>query len=135
MRRLLSHALVVAARLGVWILLSGDVQIRNVLLGLLIAVLLPGLPRASLPLAALLGQLIALPGSLVDAYRQAFAMVMEGYGQRLRRWDMPLPPSARHPLIGFLWLLRVTLTPRTVVLEARADQLRIHQSDPPERQP
>lgn len=134
MRRLLSLALLIAVRLGVWVLLSGDVHFRNVLLGLLIVALLPGLPRASLPLAALLSQLLALPGSLVDAYRQGFAMVGEGYRQRLRRWDMPLPASARHPLIGFLWLLRVSLTPRTVVLAARPDQLRIHQSDPPEPQ-
>lgn len=132
MRRLLSVCLVIAARLGVWLLLSGDGRLRNTLLGLLIAVLLPGLPRTSLPLGPLLAQLIAVPALIVDAYRQAFAMVAEGYQQRLRQWDMPLPPSARHPLIGFLWLLRVTLTPRTVVLAARPDRLRIHQSDPPE---
>lgn len=128
----MARLITVALRLLIWLLLTADLSRVNVLIGVLVAVLMPMSRRSRrLPLGQLL---VALRDSLL-AIPQAF-----GEGLRLLRPGGPLEEGLEtqrftdsgSALLIFLEVFRVTLTPFTIALGLDADgrAFRVHRLAP-----
>jgi multicomponent Na+:H+ antiporter subunit E len=126
MRRLLPLLLSTAFRLALWCLLTSDLSLLNLLIGLVVALLLPRTRSRPLPLRLLLKAtvrgLLAIPQAYVEAFRLMVApAVVE------RETSEPATDRAL-PLLVFLDVFRITLTPFTIVLglEDGGRRYRIH---------
>ncbi len=110
----MTWTLTTAFRLGLWFLLTSDASPLNLAIGLLVAVLLPRSRRLRRSRAglgrALLGALAAVP----QAYLEAAALV----GASAEQEQVIEQPSHSRgdPLVMFLEVLAITLTPFTLVL-------------------
>lgn len=126
MSHLLPPLLTVSFRLGVWCLLTADLSRLNLLIGLVVALLLPRARSRPLPLRALaraLGRsLLAIPQAYVEALR-----LMVGREPVEGEFHEATTDSTI-PLLVFLDVFRITLTPFTIVLglEDGGRQYRIH---------
>ncbi len=134
MRRRLPLLLSVAFRLALWCMLTSDLSWLNLLIGLVVALLLPRARSRSLPLRALLrataSSLLAIPQAYVEALRLIVApAVVE------REASEPATDRAQ-PLLVFLDVFRITLTPFTIVLGLEDDgrRYRIHSLMPTSKQ-
>ncbi|MGB5241040.1 MAG: Na+/H+ antiporter subunit E [Prochlorococcaceae cyanobacterium] len=134
MRRRLPLLLSVAFRLALWCMLTSDLSWLNLLIGLVVALLLPRARSRSLPLRALLrataSSLLAIPQAYVEALRLIVApAVVE------REASEPATDRAQ-PLLVFLDVFRITLTPFTIVLGLEDDgrRYRIHSLMPASKQ-
>jgi multicomponent Na+:H+ antiporter subunit E len=114
----MARLIVVALRLLIWLLLSGDLEATNVAIGLAVSLALP-LPRQQrhLPLADLGQALLASLRAIPLAYREAFALLW----RRPAREVIELQPAQfrrRRPVAAlvFLDVFRITLTPLTIAL-------------------
>lgn len=125
-------------RLLLWGLLTADTSAVNLLIGLALALLLPHAegPRQPLrPLLRALGRaLLAVP----LAFGEALALIQAG-GSEVEDWIDQPASSGRQPLVIFLEVLAITLTPFTLVLglsrvEGRA-VYRVHRLRPVRRAP
>lgn len=131
----MGRVITVALRLLIWLLLTGDPGRVNVLVGVLVAVLLPMSRRSRrLPLRPLL---VALRDSLL-AIPQAFAegWVLLRSGRALsERLESQRFSDCDSALLIFLEVFRVTLTPFTIALglEAGGHAFRVHRLAPPEQ--
>lgn len=131
----MGRVITVALRLLIWLLLTGDPGRVNVLIGVLVAVLLPMSRRSRrLPLRPLL---VALRDSLL-AIPQAFAegWVLLRSGRALsERLESQRFSDCDSALLIFLEVVRVTLTPFTIALglEAGGHAFRVHRLAPPEQ--
>lgn len=130
----MGRVITVAMRLLIWLLLTGDLSRVNVLIGLLVAVLLP-LSRRSrrLPLRQLLEALRASLLAIPQAFAEGFVLLRSG-----RRLTATLETQgfrdSGSALLIFLEVFRVTLTPFTIALGLDADgrAFRVHRLAPPE---
>lgn len=134
MRRRLPLLLSIAFRLALWCMLTSDLSWLNLLIGLVVALLLPRARSRSLPLRALLrataSSLLAIPQAYGEALRLIVApAVVE------REASEPATDRAQ-PLLVFLDVFRITLTPFTIVLGLEDDgrRYRIHSLMPASRQ-
>jgi len=116
-------------RLLLWFLLTSDGTPLNLLIGLALAVCLPRSRSGRWPLRRLwhviLQSLLAIP----TAYAEALALVV---APDERERFIVLPGSGMtYPLVVFLEVFAITLTPFTIVLgvqsDAKALRYRVHQ--------
>jgi multicomponent Na+:H+ antiporter subunit E len=130
MNTLLPLLLSTAFRLALWCLLTADLSRLNLLIGLLIALLLPRVRSRPLPLRELflaIGRsLLAIP----RAYFEALALIFGG--EAVEREGSEPATDRAVPLLVFLDVFRITLTPFTIVLglEACGHRYRIHELVP-----
>jgi multicomponent Na+:H+ antiporter subunit E len=101
-------------RLLLWQLLTADLSVLNVMIGLALALLIPRARSRPVPMAELwqgLGRaLLAVP----QAYGEAFALIG---ARRLVERDILQPArTPTVPLLVFLDVFRITLTPFTIAL-------------------
>lgn len=130
----MGRVITVTLRLLIWLLLTGDLSRVNVLIGVLVAVLLPMSRRSRrLPLRPLL---VALRDSLLaipQAFAEGFVLLRSGrtLTETLETQGFSDSGSA---LLIFLEVFRVTLTPFTIALGMDADgrAFRVHRLAPPE---
>lgn len=128
-------------RLLLWVLLTGETSGTNLLFGLLVAILLPRAHHHGdkvAPLIRALGQsLVAIP----QAYGEAGALILAGGNEQCDETEHRASGTAT-PLVVFLELLAITLTPFTLVLdlvhiedavEGSHYRYRIHRLRPAER--
>ncbi|MCP9820771.1 Na+/H+ antiporter subunit E [Synechococcus sp. Cruz-9H2] len=121
-------------RLALWCLLTSDLSWLNLLIGLVVALLLPRARSRPLPLRALLlatsRSLLAIPQAYGEALRLIFAPAVEE-----REASEPATDRAL-PLLVFLDVFRITLTPFTIVLGLEDDgrRYRIHSLMPASKQ-
>jgi len=124
----MARLITVALRLLIWLLLSADLSWINVLIGLLVAVLLPMARRSRpLPLRQLLVALAASLAAIPQAFMEA-SQLLRG-GRRLEeRLESQRFMGPRSSLLVFLEVFRVTLTPLTIALGLEPDgrAFRIH---------
>lgn len=127
-----------AFRVLLWILLTSDLSGPNLAIGLAVALLLPQAHHRS---QALLPALRALVGSLVAiplAYGEAIALIA-GRGREQERWIERSASGSQSPLVIFLEVLAITLTPFTIVLGvttgAAGPRYRIHELRPQRHSP
>jgi multicomponent Na+:H+ antiporter subunit E len=119
-------------RLLLWYLLTADSSAVNLLIGLVLALLLPHAEGPRQPLGPLLRALWQVLVAVPRAYGEALALI--GGRHLQERWlEQPAsPPSQR--LVIFLEVLAITLTPFTLVLGLSRGEgrpiYRIHQLRP-----
>ena len=103
-------------RLLLWVLLTGETNRTNLLFGLLVAILLPRAHHHGervAPLLKAVGQsLVAIP----QAYGEAVALIVAGGREHCDETEHRASGTAT-PLVVFLELLAITLTPFTLVLD------------------
>lgn len=124
----------VLMRLLLWLLLSADLSLINVLIGALVAVLLPMArrPRA-LSLPSLLHSLAASLAAIPQAYGEALRLLRSG-GRLQERRQSQLAIEHGSAVLIFLEVFRITLTPLTIALgvETGGRAFRVHRLARPE---
>lgn len=133
MTRALPFLLTTALRLAIWLLLTADPGVTNVALGLVLALLLPRASSRGLPLRELFGALGRTLAAVPRAWLEAAALVT---AERLEEGEEEQPARrADVPLLVFLEVFRITLTPFTIVLGVENDgrHYRIHTLRPQRR--
>ncbi|MCT0219515.1 hypothetical protein KQ304_11005 [Synechococcus sp. CS-1329] len=118
-RRVASWGLTTGFRLGIWLLLTSNVGRFNMVVGLILAMVLP---RARSRLASpglLLHSLWAVLLSIPQAYAEAVTMTIRPH--RLERLTSLKGSGSQSALVVFLEVFRITLTPLTIALGQRAD--------------
>ena len=126
MRRLLPLLLSTGFRLLLWCLLTADLSHLNLLIGLAVALALPRARSRPLPLRELLRALWLSLAAVPQAYGEALRlMVAVDLEERL----IQEPVTNRSvPLLIFLDVFRITLTPFTIALGLEPDgqHYRVH---------
>lgn len=112
-------------RLGIWFLLTADLSIANILIGLVVALLLPRCFTAHEPLREWLiiawETVVALP----QAYWEACQMILSPHRHESITMDRVRPN--RSPRLIFLDIFLITFTPKTIVLKYhQAGQYEVH---------
>ncbi len=130
MRRLLPLLLTTGFRLAVWCLLTADLSHLNLLIGLVVALLLPRAHSRPLPLRALLRALGRSLLAVPQAYLEALRLILGREPVEAETSEVTTDP--RVPLLVFLDVFRITLTPFTIVLglEDGGRRYRIHALTP-----
>jgi multicomponent Na+:H+ antiporter subunit E len=106
-------------RLAIWFLLTADGSTANILIGILVALLLPlGHVGPGSPgdwLHALGEALTAIP----RAYLEAFLLIVRPHREEEVAWERVKPQ--RTPGLIFLDIFLITFTPKTLVLKYHED--------------
>lgn len=120
-------------RLLLWILLTSDLGAPNLVIGLAVALVLPQAHHRRQPLLPLLRALVASLVAIPLAYGEAMALIANR-GPEQERWIERSASGSTAPLVVFLEVLAITLTPFTIVLgvssSAAGSRYRIHQLRP-----
>lgn len=102
-------------RLTIWFLLTANFSIANIIIGLSVALLLPGgdsTPASLKDWLRTLGEtLIAIP----QAYKEAFEIMLRPHTEEVI--TMERVPPRRTPGLIFLDIFLITFTPKTIVLK------------------
>ena len=102
-------------RLAIWFLLTANLSVANIIIGVSIALLLPGRPKAPGRLKdwmrALWETLVAIP----QAYKEAFEMILRPHNYEEVTMERVKP--GRTPGLIFLDIFLITFTPKTIVLK------------------
>ena len=102
-------------RLVIWFLLTANLSVANIIIGVSIALLLPGRPKAPGRLKdwlrALWETLVAIP----QAYKEAFEMILRPH--HYEEVTMERVKPGRTPGLIFLDIFLITFTPKTIVLK------------------
>jgi multicomponent Na+:H+ antiporter subunit E len=102
-------------RLTIWFLLTADLSVANIIIGISIALLLPGgkTGRESLKdWVRVLGEIVV---AIPQAYIEAFEMILRPHNHE--DITMEQVKSGRTPGLVFLDIFLITFTPKTVVLK------------------
>jgi multicomponent Na+:H+ antiporter subunit E len=102
-------------RLAIWFLLTSDFSMANIIIGVIIALLLPGRnkgPEALKDWLRVLGEiLVAIP----QAYFEAFEIIIRPHNHEDVTMERVQPQ--RTPALIFLDIFLITFTPKTIVLK------------------
>ncbi|HAJ59556.1 MAG TPA: cation:proton antiporter [Cyanobacteria bacterium UBA8543] len=102
-------------RLAIWFLLTANLSVANIIIGVSIALLLPGRPKAPGALQdwlrALWETLVAIP----QAYMEAVEMIFRPHNHEDVTMERVKP--GRTPGLIFLDIFLITFTPKTIVLK------------------
>ncbi|MDG2990514.1 cation:proton antiporter [Candidatus Synechococcus calcipolaris G9] len=126
--------LTIVLRLMIWFLLTADLSLTNILIGLAIALVLPHGPRGTATLkdwAMSLGKVIlAIP----IAYAEAIELIFRPH--LYEEMTLEQVPPRRTPGLIFLDIFRITFTPKTVVLSYdKKGWYTIHRVSPRRKRP
>ena len=117
----------IAATLAAWLLLTASLTTLNVLIGLGIALLLPPITLRKTNRGNLIAMLRLIPSTTLQGIREGLTLPLQGLRSRPNVSEDQWPHWAqRDPLLRFSWLVMVSFTPRTLVLETKADTVRTH---------
>ncbi len=101
-------------RLAIWFLLTADVTLGNMFIGLTVALLLPGRTKSGGELKAWLRILADIIVAIPRAYKEAFEMIFRSH--RHEDITMERIKPLRTPGLIFLDIFLITFTPKTIVL-------------------
>jgi multicomponent Na+:H+ antiporter subunit E len=104
-------------RLVIWFLLTADLSLPNIIIGVTIALILPHNHRVRGALTDWLRALWELVEAIPIAYKEAFEMILNPHDEE----DVVMakvPPRRSQGLI-FLDIFLITFTPKTIVLKYR----------------
>lgn len=117
---------------GFWILLTADFSVPNVLIGLVGALLVSGLPASRLTARQLLGLLGATVALLPQALAQAFSIVLRTHDHEvITREPLRRPED---PWATFHQVFLITFTPKSLVVSHEEDgRVQVHTLERKER--
>jgi multicomponent Na+:H+ antiporter subunit E len=120
----------IGLRLLVWGLLTADTSWPNLTLGLALAIVLPRSRQPPPSLRALSRAFLRSLAALPQAYGEALALIV--HPRHRASHEVERVSGEHHPLIVFLEVFRVTLTPFTIALgmSSQGKGLRIHRLEP-----
>ena len=126
---MISHLLL---RLGFWLLLTADISVMNITIGVLAALVLPRKKGPRLPLMGWLKGVWKVIALLPIAYLEALSLLIQSYTKE-EVTTCPIRMD-RNPRLLFLDIFLINFSPKSIVL--RVDKLRrihIHQIRPRHR--
>ncbi len=102
-------------RLAIWFLLTANLSVANIIIGVSVALLLPGrqkVPEALKDWLRVLGEVIV---AIPQAYIEAFEIIFRPHTQEEVIMERVKPQ--RTPGLIFLDIFLITFTPKTIVLK------------------
>ncbi|MBD0310703.1 MAG: Na+/H+ antiporter subunit E [Microcoleus sp. T1-bin1] len=102
-------------RLTIWFLLTADFSVANIIIGISIALLLPGGRTAKQSLKDWLRVLGEIIVAIPQAYMEAFQIILRPH--KYEEITMEQVKPGRTPGLVFLDIFLITFTPKTVVLK------------------
>ncbi len=102
-------------RLTIWFLLTANFSLPNIIIGIAIAVLLPGGSTSPERLKDLLRALFKIIVAIPKAYLEAIELIFRPHTQE--KIVMERVQSRRSPGLVFLDIFLITFTPKTIVLK------------------
>ena len=124
--KLQTRLLEIIIRMMVWLLLTGQFTVENILIGLIISMALPPITKRSLQLKPLLALILNSPRVLAKAYSEAFTLILNGYQDRPSKESVTIPSEFRkNQLLSFLWIVLLTITPRSIVVNETTEEIMV----------
>ncbi len=102
-------------RLTIWFLLTADFSVANIIIGISIALLLPGGRTAKQSLKDWLRVLGEIMVAIPQAYIEAFQIILRPH--KYEDITMEQVKPGRTPGLVFLDIFLITFTPKTIVLK------------------
>jgi multicomponent Na+:H+ antiporter subunit E len=102
-------------RLTIWFLLTADFSVANIIIGISIALLLPGGKTAKESLKDWLRVLGEIMVAIPQAYIEAFQIILRPH--KYEEITMERVKPGRTPGLVFLDIFLITFTPKTIVLK------------------
>ena len=102
-------------RLTIWFLLTANLSWANIIIGVSIALLLPGRPKAPGRLKDWLRALWEILVAIPQAYKEAFEMILRPHNYE--EVTMERVKAGRTPGLIFLDIFLITFTPTSIVLK------------------
>jgi multicomponent Na+:H+ antiporter subunit E len=102
-------------RLTIWFLLTADFSVANIIIGISIALLLPGGKTAKQSLKDWLRVLGEIVVAIPQAYIEAFQIILRPH--KYEDITMEQVKPGRTPGLVFLDIFLITFTPKTIVLK------------------
>jgi multicomponent Na+:H+ antiporter subunit E len=102
-------------RLTIWFLLTANLSLENVIIGVVIAFLLPGGSTSPERLKDLLREIGKIIVAIPQAYMEAVELILRPHTQE--EIVMERVQSRRSPGLVFLDIFLITFTPKTTVLK------------------
>jgi multicomponent Na+:H+ antiporter subunit E len=102
-------------RLTIWFLLTANLSVENIIIGIVIAFLLPRSYRNSETLKDWLQALGKIAVTIPQAYMEAFEMLVRPHNEE--EIIMERIKGPRSPRLIFLDVFLITFTPKTIVLK------------------
>ncbi len=102
-------------RLTIWFLLTADLSVPNIVLGIVIAVVLPRGYRSVGTLREWAGIMKQIIMAFPQAYFEAFQMIVQPHTRE--EVTMRKVKTGRSPALIFLDIFLITFTPKTIALK------------------
>lgn len=119
-------------RLTIWFLLTSDLGLANILIGVAVALILPRSSKLKSNLKDWLGALKEIVLAIPKAYVEAFQIMLQPHEREEITLERVKPN--RTPGLIFLDIFVITFTPKTIVLKYRDDGwYEVHQLAPGQR--
>ncbi|BCX07129.1 cation:proton antiporter [Fischerella major NIES-592] len=106
-------------RLVIWFLLTANLSVANIIIGVSIALLLPGSPKSLGRLQDWLRAIFEVIVAIPQAYIEAFEIILRPHNQEEVTLERVKP--GRTPGLIFLDIFLITFTPKTIVLKYQED--------------
>jgi multicomponent Na+:H+ antiporter subunit E len=106
-------------RLAIWFLLTANLSVANIIIGVSIALLLPGRPKTPGALKDWLRALGEVMVAIVQAYVEALEIIIRPHNHEDVVMERVKPQ--RTPGLIFLDIFLITFTPKTIVLKYHED--------------
>lgn len=115
----------ISLRLGIWFLLTADLSLVNVLIGVAIAFLIPRSPVVSNTLQDWLRALKEVAIAIPQAFIEAIEIMIRPH--RYETHSIDKVKGTRSPGLIFLDVFLITFTPKTIVVKYHGDgQYEVH---------
>ncbi|MBD2392237.1 Na+/H+ antiporter subunit E [Aphanizomenon flos-aquae NRERC-008] len=116
-------------RLSIWFLLTANVSLTNIIIGVIIALLLPRGKSSPEKLKAWLKVIIKIIITIPLAFIEAFEIILRPHNQE--EIIMEKVKLNRSPLLVFIDIFLITFTPKTIVLKYHEEGwYEVHQIKP-----
>ena len=102
-------------RLSIWFLLTANVSLTNIIIGVIIALLLPRGKSSPEKLKAWLKVIVKIFVAIPVAFMEAFEIIFRPHKQE--EIIMEKVKLNRSPLLVFIDIFLITFTPKTIVLK------------------
>lgn len=106
-------------RLVIWFLLTANFSLTNIIIGIAIALVLPGLHKTPMVLTDWLRVFYEIVIAIPQAYAEAFEMIFRPHNyEEITREEVK---PRRTPGLIFLDIFLITFTPKTIVVKYHED--------------